>query len=110
MEIPIRKRKSSLYINNNFVSCDFSTEYIKTEFGEDVKIETFEKVKVLSFLDEDTGKKEFINAVREELLEHGYLYDAFLASITSSVDESRHEGVSNKKLAEKILKRIIGEE
>ncbi len=48
-------------------------------------------------------------AVREELLQHGDFYNGFLASIMSVLNENWN-GETNEQIAEKILKRITGEE
>lgn len=59
--------------------------------------------------------QEAASVLKEELLKHGDLYNGFLASIESALSEycSRCVGKdskANREVAEKILKRIIGEE
>lgn len=60
--------------------------------------------------------EEVIRAVvilRNELAKHESLYDGFLASIKSSVREQKLQGLPfqpEEEIAEKILKRIIGED
>lgn len=53
------------------------------------------------------GTRESIIVIREELLKHGELYDGFLASIVSALNEARPY-MGEKKLAELILGRIVG--
>ena len=51
--------------------------------------------------------------LQNELLKHGTLYEGFLSSIESSVKEQELHGLPfqpDREIAEKILKRIIGEE
>lgn len=58
--------------------------------------------------------------LRKELLKHGYLYDAFIASMKSALKDLDYERRSSggldispddyEEIPEKILKRIIGEE
>lgn len=62
-----------------------------------------------------TNLREAVIILQEELKKHGDLYNAFLASIESSLSEHCSMCVgknsnSNREVAEKILKRIIGEE
>lgn len=48
--------------------------------------------------------------LRNELLKHGDLYDGFHASIKSALNELGYvKNSKNTEMAEKILKRIIGE-
>ena len=56
-------------------------------------------------------KKKIQNAckvIRKELLIHGFLYDAFAASIESAIKE--HDGENIRGLFEHILNRITGED
>ena len=57
------------------------------------------------------GKKDCnaaIKTLREELLKHGKLYDGFMASIRSAIDEM--DGFQDtQKVTEYILQRIVGE-
>ena len=57
-----------------------------------------------------TNLKEAIIILRNELLNHGDLYDSFSASITSALNEVPNGGCYTKELSEHILKRIMGEE
>ena len=51
------------------------------------------------------------NTLREELLKHGDLYDAFIASINSAIDDMiRNKCDSKTEPAEFILQRLIGED
>ena len=57
------------------------------------------------------GKKDCnaaIKTLREELLKHGKLYDGFMASIRSAIDEM-DDFQDIQKVAEYILQRIVGE-
>lgn len=57
--------------------------------------------------------KEVCKILREELLKHGDLYNGFLSSIESSLKEQKVTGLPfqpESDIADKILKRIIGEE
>lgn len=54
--------------------------------------------------------KRVATILRAELLKHGDLYDAFMASINSAIDDmTRNKCDSKTEPAEYILKRIIGE-
>lgn len=66
---------------------------------------------VVNFDPESVTQAAYI--LRDELLKHNDLYDGFLASIESSVKEQKLCGLPfqpEHEIAEKILKRIIGEE
>ena len=57
--------------------------------------------------------KEACKILREELLKHGDLYNGFISSIESSLKEQKVTGLPfqpESDIADKILKRIIGEE
>lgn len=57
--------------------------------------------------------KEACKIIRDELLKHGDLYNGFLSSIESSLKEQKVTGLPfqpESDIADKILKRIIGEE
>lgn len=57
--------------------------------------------------------KEACKILREELMNHGDLYNGFLSSIESSLKEQKVTGLPfqpESDIADKILKRIIGEE
>lgn len=57
--------------------------------------------------------RQSVEILRDELLQYGDLYDAFLASIKSGVDDYVREyfcyNVDRDSIAERILIRIIGE-
>lgn len=57
---------------------------------------------------------ESVAVIRNELLKHGEFYDGFLASIESSLREQDVQGLpfgdTQSEIAEKILKRIVGED
>lgn len=57
----------------------------------------------------DTLLRWSMVAVREELLQHGDLYNGFLASIESAIKEKWIYGTAHE-MAEAVLNRIIGEE
>ena len=57
--------------------------------------------------------KEACKILREELMKHGDLYNGFLSSIESSLKEQKVTGLPfqpESDIADKILRRIIGEE
>lgn len=57
--------------------------------------------------------KEACKILQGELLKHGDLYNGFLSSIESSLEEQKVTGLPfqpESDIADKILKRIIGEE
>lgn len=57
--------------------------------------------------------KEACKILQDELLKHGDLYSGFLSSIESSLKEQKVTGLPfqpESEIAEKILKRIIGED
>lgn len=65
----------------------------------------------VNFTSESVTQAGYI--LRNELLKHNDLYDGFLASIESSVREQKLCGLPfqpEHEIAEKILKRIIGED
>lgn len=66
---------------------------------------------VVNFTPELVTQAAYI--LRNELLKHNDLYDGFLASIESSVREQKLCGLPfqpEHEIAEKILKRIVGED
>lgn len=66
---------------------------------------------VKNFAPESVMQAAYI--LRNELLKHNGLYDGFLASIESSVREQKLCGLPfqpEHEIAEKILKRIVGED
>lgn len=57
--------------------------------------------------------KEACKILQEEILKHGDLYSGFISSIESSLKEQKVTGLPfqpESDIADKILKRIIGEE
>lgn len=57
--------------------------------------------------------KEACKILQDELLKHGDLYNGFLSSIESSLKEQKVTGLPfqpESDIADKILKRIIGED
>ena len=57
--------------------------------------------------------KEACKILRDELLKHGDLYNGFISSIESALKEQKVTALPfqpESEIAEKILKRIIGEE
>ena len=57
--------------------------------------------------------EDAVKILRNELLRHGDLYSAFVASIESSVKEQKLQGLPfqpTREIAEKILDRVIGKE
>lgn len=61
-------------------------------------------------MDKNMNVQQAANVLTDELRKHGDLYKAFLASIESSLSEHHENSRSHHEVAEKILKRIIGEE
>ena len=53
--------------------------------------------------------KEACKILREELLKNVELYNGFISSIQTAIEEAPNY-IKNRELAERILKRIIGEE
>ena len=53
--------------------------------------------------------KEACKILREEIMKHSDLYDGFISSIQTAIEEAPNY-IKNRELAERILKRIIGEE
>lgn len=63
----------------------------------------------------DIGFKEMIlrtscAVVKSELMKHGEFYDAFVASVESALHEVPEVGEKASDIAERITKRISGEE
>lgn len=63
----------------------------------------------------DIGFKEQIlqtscEVIKSELMKHGEFYDAFVASVESAIREVPEVGEKTLAIAEKITKRISGEE
>lgn len=101
--------------NGGLVGSNCSLTYQCGETTDITHIETRDKLKAIGY-DDDEIIKESLIITREELLKHGYLYDAFFFSILSAIQEYDYETIgdgfehANKEVAENILKRIIGEE
>ena len=73
----------------------------------------FEGQAEVNFLKTPFSVENACKILRDELLKHGDLYNGFLASIESSLKEQKVTALpfqSESEIAEKILKRIIGEE
>lgn len=72
----------------------------------------FEGQAEVNFLKTPFSVENACKILRDELLKHGDLYNGFLASIESSLKEQKVTALpfqSESEIAEKILKRIIGE-
>lgn len=69
----------------------------------------FEGQAEVNFLETPFTVEDACKILRDELLKHGDLYNGFLASIQSAIAEAPNY-TKMDKLAELILKRIIGEE
>ena len=69
----------------------------------------FEGQAEVNFLETPFTVENACKILREELLKHGDLYKAFLASIYSALNDNP-EGTFIDEMPELILKRIIGEE
>lgn len=73
----------------------------------------FEGQAEVNFLNTPLTVQDAFQILREELLKHDNLYNGFLSSIESSLKEQKVTGLPfqpESEIAEKILKRIIGEE
>ena len=69
----------------------------------------FEGQAEVNFLETPFTVENFCNILRDELLKHGDLYDGFKASVISTLIEIGFcEDV--RDVADRVLKRIIGEE
>ena len=53
--------------------------------------------------------KEACKILREEIMKRNDLFDGFVSSIQTAIEEAPNY-IKNRELAERILKRIIGEE
>ena len=72
----------------------------------------FEGQAEVNFLKTPFSVENACKILRDELLKHGDLYNGFLASIESSLKEQKVTALPfqpESEIAEKILKRIIGE-
>lgn len=73
----------------------------------------FEGQAEVNFLNKPFTVQDACQILREELRKHDNLYNGFLSSIESSLKEQKVTGLPfqpESEIAEKILKRIIGEE
>lgn len=73
----------------------------------------FEGQAEVNFLNDPYAVQNACKILQEELLKHGDLYSGFLSSIESSLKEQKVTGLPfqpESDIADKILKRIIGEE
>ena len=73
----------------------------------------FEGQAEVNFLNNPFTVQNACEIIQDELLKHGDLYNGFLSSIESSLKEQKVTGLPfqpESDIAEKILKRIIGEE
>lgn len=72
----------------------------------------FEGQAEVNFLNNPFTVQNACEIIQDELLKHGDLYNGFLSSIESSLKEQKVTGLPfqpESDIAEKILKRIIGE-
>ena len=73
----------------------------------------FEGQAEVNFLKDPFTVQEACKILRDELLKHGDLYNGFISSIESALKEQKVTGLPfqpESDIADKILKRIIGEE
>ena len=73
----------------------------------------FEGQAEVNFLNDPYAVQNACKILQEELLKHGDLYNGFLSSIESSLKEQKVIGLPfqpERDIADKILRRIIGEE
>ena len=73
----------------------------------------FEGQAEVNFLNNPFTVQNACEIIQDELLKHGDLYNGFLSSIESSLKEQKVNGLPfqpESDIADKILKRIIGEE
>lgn len=73
----------------------------------------FEGQAEVNFLKDPFTVQNACKILREELLKHGDLYNGFLSSIESSLKEQKVTALPfqpESEIADKILKRIIGED
>ena len=95
------------------IDANFDVDEIPTVNVEIVGGFDFEGMADIHFDYSPQTVKEACKIMREELFRHGDLYIAFLASIESSLREQKATTLPFKPerdIADKILKRIIGEE
>lgn len=69
----------------------------------------FEGQAEVNFLNNPFTVQNACEIIQDELLKHGDLYNGFLSSIQTAIKEAPNY-VKKRELAERILKRIIGEE
>lgn len=73
----------------------------------------FEGQAEVNFLNNPFTVQNACEIIQDELLKHGDLYNGFISSIESSLKEQKVTGLPfqpERDIADKILKRIIGEE
>ena len=95
------------------IDANFDVDEIPTVNVEIVGGLDFEGMADIHFDYSPQTAKEACKILREELFKHGDLYIAFLASIESSLREQKATALPfqpESDIADKILKRIIGEE
>lgn len=95
------------------IDANFDVDEIPTVNVEIVGGLDFEGMADIHFDYSPQTVKEACKILQEELLNHGDLYNGFLSSIESSLKEQKVTGLPfqpESEIAEKILKRIIGEE
>ena len=69
----------------------------------------FEGQAEVDFLKDPFTAQNACKVLREEIMKRNVLYDGFISSIQTAIEEAPNY-IKNRELAERILKRIIGEE
>lgn len=69
----------------------------------------FEGQAEVNFLKAPFSAQNACKVLREEIMKHSDLYDGFISSIQTAIEETPNL-IKNRELAERILKRITGEE
>lgn len=69
----------------------------------------FEGQAEVNFLKDPFSAQNACKVLREEIMKPSDLYDGFISSIQTAIEEAPNY-IKNRELAERILKRIIGEE
>lgn len=95
------------------IDANFDVDEIPTVNVEIVGGFDFEGIADIHFDYSPYTVKEACKIIQDELLKHGDLYNGFLSSIESSLKEQKVTGLPfqpESDIADKILKRIIGEE
>lgn len=107
--------KTECYINDKKLDCVRSVDFhvgvgeIPTFTFETMGFPNIDALGMVRFDFTPETVQHAVEILRNELLKHGDLYNGFLASIKSSIDEHL-SSVSANEFAENILKRIIGED